>query len=231
MTTKLPSTETSSLAEAIRGHLPNVVAFSGARPRKSDISTTFPDDQPDSGAMSPKRQLEFRLGRLHARQALLQLGITQSPLPIGASGAPIWPEKISGSISHCDIFVGSMASKNSDLKYIGFDVEPAIRLDRLTGEIISSCYEISIGSKSIGKFCDFTMITLFSIKESIYKAFSKESEYSLNFLDVSVEIRENGKFYGHAASRAAQKTLGNRPISGGYGFAEGAVYSFVAQED
>lgn len=230
MSAKLFSAKASSLSETIRGHLPNVVAFSGSRPGQSDISITFPDD-PDSEAMSPKRHLEFRLGRFHARQALLQLGVTQALLPIGSSGAPKWPEKISGSISHCDIFVGSIASKSRNIEYIGFDVEPATRLEILTEKIISACDEMRIAKNSIGNLSDFAPIALFSIKESIYKAFSKKRDPVLDFLDVFVEIGEDNKFYGHAVSRAAKTTLGKRPIPGGYGFAEGAVYSFVAQEN
>ena len=51
---------------------------------------------------SQKRLSDFATGRYCAMKALEQFGIQDAIIPIGEDRAPIWPEGIVGSISHCD---------------------------------------------------------------------------------------------------------------------------------
>lgn len=48
----------------------------------------------------PRRRREFAAGRRAARRALEGIGGSAVAIPVGALGAPVWPEGVLGSISH-----------------------------------------------------------------------------------------------------------------------------------
>lgn len=73
-----------------------------------------------------KRQLEFRAGRALAREAMAGLGLPPFPVPVAEDRAPIWPEGLVGSISHCDdLCVVAVGRRSDGVVAIGVDVEPA----------------------------------------------------------------------------------------------------------
>lgn len=72
----------------------------------------------------PARLTEFATGRSAARQALRGLGFGPVAIPIGPDRAPIWPEAVTGSISHCAGACLAVAGFARDYRGLGLDIEP-----------------------------------------------------------------------------------------------------------
>ncbi len=156
----------------------------------------FPSEREALGQAVEKRRREFVTARACAREALTRLGRPPQPIPTGSKGEPVWPAGVVGSITHCAGYRACAVAAASDLITIGVDAELAEplpegligdialpeerrRLERLAGERPGVSWDR----------------LLFSIKESIYKAWFPLTRSWLGFEDASVSIdRERGTF-------------------------------------
>ena len=77
-----------------------------------------------------KRKREFTAGRICARAALKKLGYTHFPLLTGNDRAPIWPDDISGSLAHTNLYCGVALARKKDFPSLGFDMELIDRLGK-----------------------------------------------------------------------------------------------------
>ncbi len=132
----------------------------------------------------PKRQYQFALGRIAARTALAQLAIPPQPILQGECREPLWPDGIVGSISHTgDIALASVAFR-SEYDGIGLDIEeivPSITWN--LAKRISNHQEFAwLNEDPQQKISRF--FTLFSAKESVFKAFFPQYKVFLEFQDV-----------------------------------------------
>ena len=75
------------------------------------------------GAVSA-RLAEFAAGRSAARQALRGLGFAPEAIPMGSDRAPLWPEGVAGSISHCAGACLAVMGLARDYRGLGLDIEP-----------------------------------------------------------------------------------------------------------
>lgn len=137
---------------------------------------------------SPKRLADFSTGRYCARKALEQLGTHDAVIPIGEDRAPIWPEGIVGSISHCDSLTGAIVAKSSDHISLGLDIEEIGRVTPDLWDLVFTENEINYlsGLSDEDKLVQSTAI--FSIKEAFYKFQFPLTKTFLDFLDVEVEL-------------------------------------------
>lgn len=76
-------------------------------------------------AAVPHRLAEFAAGRTAARQALSALGLPKAAIPMGEDRAPLWPQGVVGSISHCAGACMAVVARQRDFAGIGLDLEPA----------------------------------------------------------------------------------------------------------
>ncbi|MEU9802642.1 4'-phosphopantetheinyl transferase superfamily protein [Streptomyces sp. NPDC051000] len=119
----------------------------------------------------PGRVREFATGRHCARQALARFGIPPGPILRDAHGAPLWPDRIKGSITHCCGYRAAAVAEESSVGAIGIDAEPHTALPPGVLGRISVPYEAE-GIRGLlrerpGVRWDRL---LFSAKESAYKA-------------------------------------------------------------
>lgn len=139
---------------------------------------------------SPKRLGEFARGRYCAIKALEQLGITNAIIPIGENRAPIWPEGIVGSISHCDSLTGAIVAKKSECISLGLDIEEIGKVTPDLWDLVftenEKLYLFGLSEKE--KIVNSTAI--FSIKEAFYKFQFPLTNFFLDFLDVEVKLPE-----------------------------------------
>lgn len=124
-----------------------------------------------------KRKAEFLAGRLAARAACL--GCSHAgychQIGIGPLRAPLWPQGVNGSITHCCISPQegiALAVSARTLELIGIDLEnefsPEIA-EEVAGTFASDA-ELALIRKT-GRFY-FYLTALFSAKESFFKALS-----------------------------------------------------------
>jgi 4'-phosphopantetheinyl transferase EntD len=133
-----------------------------------------------------QRRREFALGRTCARRALAGLGLPPSPILVGTDRAPVWPPGVVGSISHCPLRTVAVVAPASDFLAAGVDVEPNAPLPDDVVSTVGRADErqwLAGGDSNLARDR-----LLFSIKESVYKAWFPLTHRWLEFSDVRVDV-------------------------------------------
>jgi len=168
--------------------LPGGVAVASTRGDILDAAL-LPAEEAVVARAVEKRRREFASGRACARRALAQVGVDSVAIPSGPRGEPQWPQGIVGSITHCEGYRGCAVARRSDFATIGVDAEvdaglpPGVLGDIALAEERRQLTELA--SASGGPSWDRL---LFSIKESVYKAWFPLAGCWLGFEDASVII-------------------------------------------
>jgi enterobactin synthetase component D / holo-[acyl-carrier protein] synthase len=149
----------------------------------------FPEEEAVVARAVEKRRREFTTARACAREALARLDRPPKAILPGPRGEPLWPPGIVGSITHCEGYRACAVAQASELVTIGVDAEPNQPLpDGLLGDIaLPEERELlrDLMRRLPGTHWDRL---LFSIKESIYKAWFPLAERWLGFEDAMVAI-------------------------------------------
>lgn len=143
---------------------------------------------PPNHQFSPKRLADFSTGRYCAIKALEQLGIQDAIIPMGEDRAPIWPEGIVGSISHCDSLTGAIVAKSADHISLGLDIE---EIGRVTPDLWDLVFTENEKSYLFGLSDEDLLVqstAMFSIKEAFYKFQYPITKTFLDFLEVEVDL-------------------------------------------
>jgi 4'-phosphopantetheinyl transferase EntD len=136
----------------------------------------LPDPEARAVAQAvPKRQAEFAGGRTAARQAMQALGMPPVPVPMGDDRAPVWPQGVTGSITHAEGICLAALRRGSGL--VGIDLETDKPLEADLHDTILTRTEQELDAKLI--FC---------IKEAAYKAQYALSRTLYGFEDMAVEL-------------------------------------------
>ena len=135
---------------------------------------------------------QFTAGRICSHIALGRLGVASAtPILRGEDRAPIWPPGFVGSITHTDAWCAAAVARETDVRSIGIDLEPATPLkESLWRRVCTSGEREWLGGVAnpglMGK-------VVFSAKESVYKCQYPLTQQFLGFHAVQVEI-EDGSF-------------------------------------
>ncbi|HWU56891.1 MAG TPA: 4'-phosphopantetheinyl transferase superfamily protein [Rhizomicrobium sp.] len=119
---------------------------------------------------APKRQREFALGRACARRALEKLGHGNAVIGRGANGAPLWPEGITGSITHTRDYAAALVGAARTFSGIGVDAE---RVGGVTEDLWSRLFDDAERDHLMGLDAAVRPVIatlFFSAKEACYKA-------------------------------------------------------------
>lgn len=149
----------------------------------------YPEEEACVARAVEARRREFTTGRYCARAALRRSGVTQGAITKAPTGAPVWPDGVVGSITHCAGYRAAAVAHTTDLVTIGIDAEPAEPLPAGVLGIVSLPGERAelavLAARRPGVPWDRL---LFSAKESVYKAWSPLTGTFLDFDDVCVRI-------------------------------------------
>jgi 4'-phosphopantetheinyl transferase EntD len=174
----------------------------------ADIATAFSTKLPVEASllgvetelaqkMAEKRYNEFIHGRHCARLALAQLGIAPGPIDKGPNREPLWPESISGTISHTLHYAAAAVAPSRAYRGIGLDMESATPLeDKLFKAIcreeeLQEFARLKLTAEAAGERAKL----LFSIKESIYKCLWPCVRQFIDFTEMQVELETDGFSY------------------------------------
>jgi len=149
------------------------------------VGSIFPEEKKIVSQAVSKRRNEFFSGRLAAHKVLQELGATPQPLLNDYNGIPIWPERFTGSISHCDQWCGAVAAKTDIVKSLGLDVEPNTPLPDELGSMIISPQEMPFLSQTTLTMVDWKKI-IFCAKEAFYKCLFPLTGCFLEFREVEL---------------------------------------------
>ena len=154
------------------------IALSPLHPEEENICATW---------KSAKRINEFRFGRMLAHQVIRHFDPDfTGPLLQGERGEPLWPNTVTGSLSHSETIVAAAGGLSLDYYGIGLDIENAERsIDSKIGDIICTEHERERCS-SVKQ-----LLSLFSAKEAFYKAVFPVWKRYIAFRDVELEWIED----------------------------------------
>jgi 4'-phosphopantetheinyl transferase EntD len=176
---------------------------------------------------SPKRLADFSTGRYCALKTLEQIGIQDAVIPIGEDRAPIWPEGIVGSISHCDSLTGAIVAKSSDHSSLGLDIEEIGRVTRDLWDLVFTKNEKNYLSGLSEDAILVQSTAIFSIKEAFYKFQYPLTKTFLDFLDVEVALPDLKRVYVLADSIDYSSVVRNNRVS--YYVELGCVVAVILQ--
>lgn len=135
------------------------------------------------------RRREFAEVRACARAAMTTLGVPPGPVLPGRRGAPVWPDGVVGSMTHCAGYRAAALARSADLASLGIDAEPHAALPDGVLAVVSSPAERArlerLAAREPGVHGDRL---LFSAKESVYKAWFPLTHTWLDFTEADVEI-------------------------------------------
>lgn len=141
---------------------------------------------------SVSRKEHYRSGRICAGEVLSKLGARGQPvLRDPQTREPLWPEGISGAITHSGNWAAAAAGKTSEVSGIGIDLED---LERQVDSRISRHVCIPEEQKWLQEcgedFLEQYLKIIFSAKESIFKAFFPYSRTYLHFHDARILMEQ-----------------------------------------
>ena len=141
---------------------------------------------------SVSRKEHYRSGRICAGEVLSKLGTQGQPvLRAPQTLEPLWPEGISGAITHSGKWAAAAAGKTSDVLGIGIDLED---LERQVDSRISRHVCIPEEQKWVQEcgedFLEQNLKIIFSAKESIFKAFFPYTRTYLHFHDARILMEQ-----------------------------------------
>jgi len=151
------------------------------------------------GRSVEKRRREFVTARACARRALARLGVAAQAIPSGPKGEPVWPAGVVGSITHCAGYRACAVARGADLVTLGIDAE----LDQPLPEGLLGDVALPEERRRLHALAALDPTVswdrlLFSIKESVYKAWFPLARQWLGFEDATVTIdRGGGTFSAH----------------------------------
>lgn len=136
----------------------------------------------------PRRKAEFLAGRLAARQACQSAGVSGAmDIRIGPLRAPVWPQGLVGSISHCYPSIGLgialAVAGPAQRGLLGVDAEliPDRRYSDMIAESALNTRERAyLGTLSNLEYGVYTTL-VFSAKESIFKAYAPVTQAYFEF--------------------------------------------------
>ena len=161
---------------------------------------------------SVSRKEHYRSGRICAGEVLSKLGTLGQPvLRDPQTREPLWPEGISGSITHIGKWAAAAAGKTSDILGIGIDLED---LERQVDSRISRHVCIPEEQKWLQEcgedFLEQNLKIIFSAKESIFKAFFPYTRTYLHFHDARI-LMEQTLFQKSKSDSLSKKEKNSKP--------------------
>ncbi|MBO0819949.1 MAG: 4'-phosphopantetheinyl transferase superfamily protein [Nocardiopsaceae bacterium] len=168
--------------------LPATVAATEAFSDPPDV-WLFPEEEDIIARAVQKRRNEFTTARACAREALSQLGIAPCPILHGSRGAPLWPDGVMGSITHCSGYRACAVARAGDVASVGIDAEPNESTpEGVVKTVTDDAERAHLAALSASRPDVYWDRLLFSAKESVYKTWFPLTGRWLGFEDARISI-------------------------------------------
>ncbi|WP_299926877.1 4'-phosphopantetheinyl transferase superfamily protein [uncultured Pelagimonas sp.] len=166
-----------------------------------DPTLLFPDEAKAIAKAVPNRRAEFTGGRAAARKAMWSLGVHPAPVPMAENRSPVWPDGLTGSITHADEICMAAVANATEFSGVGIDLEPDVPMDfDLVAEI---CTEEDLQGVAPA---DQLLLPkrIFSAKEAVYKAHYALAGVVYGYQAMTVDLK-NGR--AHFTEDAEAQTI------------------------
>ncbi len=210
---------------AIESLFPSCVRVAVATPAE-EAGYLYPEEEAAVARAVEKRRQEFRAGRACARRALASLGIPAGPIPVRANRAPVWPEGVVGSITHCAGFAAAIVAHRSDMVGVGIDAETADPLKASLQRLIYTEAEAEWArDREPPPGTDWGKV-IFSAKEAVYKCVGPLAGRWIGLREVTLRVDADERAFTVSADpSAALEGFGMERIRGRYAVTGGLVLS------
>jgi 4'-phosphopantetheinyl transferase EntD len=207
-TCQIPNGEVSPLARIV----PRTVCVADSRLDLGDQVLDALEVAATAGMVEARRR-EFVTGRTCARRALAALGHPGAVVLRGPRREPIWPAGLVGSITHCSGYYAAAVAHASSHAALGIDAEPNKPLPFSVGEIATGDEIRAIAL--LGGVDPRTAWDrlLFSIKESVFKAWSPLTGEWLDFGEVEVRLDARASRFAARLSASVVARAGREDLA------------------
>lgn len=176
----------------------------------------------------PSRVEEFQLGRNCARRALSHIGAPLGPIPVADSRAPAWPKGVVGSITHTGFYCAAAVAWASEFCAVGIDAAdnrplPEDILEQITSRAEQIWIRKHMASAQGHQVAADSLI--FSIKESIYKAWNPMTGAWLGFEDAFVVVDPGSRTFVAELNKESAKFPSR--VSGEFTYDEATIVSSI----
>jgi 4'-phosphopantetheinyl transferase EntD len=155
----------------------------------SEPAPLYPEEAEVVAQAVHKRRREFALVRACARRAMEKLGVPAQPLLPGERGAPGWPPGLAGSMTHCDGYRAAAVAYSDVAATIGVDAEPHEPLPHgVAGAVTLPAEREWLSTLSAARPDVYWDRLLFSVKESVYKAWFPLTRRWLDFEQAAIRV-------------------------------------------
>jgi 4'-phosphopantetheinyl transferase EntD len=177
----------ATLSTAVAALFPPGIAAAELR-APGDSSLLYPEEALSVANAVPKRRGEFAAGRLCARRALAEFGLSGFALKMAPDRVPLWPDSMVGSITHTQGFCAVVVAERRRFSALGLDVEAAGGVKRELWRHICGPAELH-WLESLPPTSQASAATLiFSSKEAFYKCQYPLTRQRMNFADLCVTV-------------------------------------------
>jgi 4'-phosphopantetheinyl transferase EntD len=185
--------------QLLAGLLPAGVAVAESFGDEPDADLR-PEEAAAVAGAAERRRREFAAVRACARAALVALGVPPVAVPpdVGAEQAwarraPVWPQGVTGSMTHCDGYRAAAVTRLDVLAAVGVDAEPHDRLPDGVQHRVTLGEERAMLAALTAERDDIAWDrVLFSAKESVFKAWFPLAQRWLGFEECRVELDVDG---------------------------------------
>lgn len=173
------------------------------------------------------RLTDFCKGRYCAHQALEKIGYHAFPILRDEYGAPIWPEGITGSISHSGDAAAAVVVRKTNIQGIGLDLQKREIFPSAVLSVLFHDDEVASFLNIPSDLADLYAYAIFSAKESAIKCFYAAHQYLAHMNEIVIAMDwSNGTFSAFIpATQNPKPLISDLELTGRVGFDERYVFS------
>lgn len=176
-----------------------VVAVESRNPEVNE-ALLWPEERAALGTVVDGRWWDWVTGRRCAREAMERLGVEPRPLLVGERREPLWPAEVVGAITHTRGYAAAAVALDRHRRSVGLDAEPDEPLPGRVLERIAHPGEVQWIESALADGPGAAGVEnpdrlLFSIKESIYKAWYPLAGRWLGFDQAEVVIDASARSF------------------------------------
>jgi 4'-phosphopantetheinyl transferase EntD len=154
----------------------------------TDPALLHPDERRMIDGAAPGRISGFTAGRLCARHAVARFCFWDIPIGAQADRRPLWPDSLTGSITHTGGFAAAAVGERRRFRAIGIDAERVGTVPRAVWGCLFRPAETAwlAGLPPLAQ--DWVVALMFSAKEAFYKCQYEVTGQWLEFRDVVLDF-------------------------------------------
>lgn len=173
----------TALMQALAALAPAGVLIAADAIQPQDADALLPSEALSIDATTAASRRASGAARRLARGLLQRFGHAAHAIIKGASGAPVWPKGLVGSLAHDEAVAVATVGRDTTLASLGVDVEPLVPLGVDLLDLVLTARERDIVGEDL-----LLARGLFAAKEATYKAVQPLTHRFLEFQDIEIDV-------------------------------------------